>query len=505
MRSRKVKIVTWLILVGALVLRVYKLDWGNGYFFHPDENNMAWGINRLGAGNWNPHFFAYGQFPLYLGYLTIRLLGWDNGMAQAVMVLRGWSVVWSVLTVWGIMKLTQSLTENSRLSLVAGLLACFVPGLIQMAHFGTTESLLTLVMVMSAWAGVEIYKGHNRAFWWGAIIVGVGLAAKISAVVAIMPIWLGSVAVFIDKKIAWQKLIVFNIVGGVVALILFVLLSPYNLIAWGDFWRTIRYEVEVASGKIPVFYTQQFADTAKYWFQIQKIWPYVVGIPMFVGMITGGIILAKQRRNLSMWLVALVPSLLYWFYFGQTFCKWTRFLTPIIWWAPVLSTLLVARFDKYWQRGLVILAMVVPGVWFWTNLYFLPDVRVEATNWMVENIPLGSAILAESGNVVDLPLKGDFRVTNINFFDLDRNPQIASDLRLALSEADFVIVPSRRVFMNYGRPEFPLVEKYYDQLEEDFILIKAFERRTDLLLDPEKAEETWTVFDQPKIRIYQRI
>ena len=174
MLSRKVKIVTWLILVGALVLRVYKLDWGNGYFFHPDENNMAWGINRLGAGNWNPHFFAYGQFPLYLGYLTIRLLGWDNGMSQAMMVLRGWSVVWSVLTVWGIMKLTQSLTENSRLSLVAGLLACFVPGLIQIAHFGTTESLLTLVMVMSTWAGVEIYKGNNRAFWWGAIIVGVG-------------------------------------------------------------------------------------------------------------------------------------------------------------------------------------------------------------------------------------------------------------------------------------------------------------------------------------------
>jgi hypothetical protein len=37
-----------------------------------------------------------------------------------------------------------------------------------------------------------------------------------------------------------------------------------------------------------------------------------------------------------------------------------------------------------------------------------------------------------------------------------------------------------------------------------FSLIKEFTPATDFLLNPENAEETWTVFDRPTIRIYQK-
>src|SRR3989338_4676683 len=93
------------ILFTAAVLRIYNLMHDAPYFFNPDERNMAGAITRfvlpakfseipkcifseftsknLPAKNYqletdnctlNPHFFAYGQFPLYLAYLSDSFL-----------------------------------------------------------------------------------------------------------------------------------------------------------------------------------------------------------------------------------------------------------------------------------------------------------------------------------------------------------------------------------------------------------------------------------------------
>ena len=67
--------------------RFINIGWGLPYPMHPDERNMANAIQTLNCkfsifnfqfSNlrecFNPHFFAYGQFPLYLGYLIVYFL-----------------------------------------------------------------------------------------------------------------------------------------------------------------------------------------------------------------------------------------------------------------------------------------------------------------------------------------------------------------------------------------------------------------------------------------------
>ena len=52
----------------ALLLRSIGLDFDQGHFYHPDERAIGDAITRLSFRplRLNPHFFAYGSFPLYV-------------------------------------------------------------------------------------------------------------------------------------------------------------------------------------------------------------------------------------------------------------------------------------------------------------------------------------------------------------------------------------------------------------------------------------------------------
>ena len=71
----------WLlgILFLGAVLRFYKLDWGEGNFFHPDEYHIAGAVSRLSfPSQMNPHLFTYGSFTVYLIYFTRLILAAFN-------------------------------------------------------------------------------------------------------------------------------------------------------------------------------------------------------------------------------------------------------------------------------------------------------------------------------------------------------------------------------------------------------------------------------------------
>src|SRR3989338_3250061 len=60
-----------IICVFLFFSRLYNLGWGAPFYFHPDERNIAFSITQLRfPSQMNPHFFAYGSFPLYVIYFT---------------------------------------------------------------------------------------------------------------------------------------------------------------------------------------------------------------------------------------------------------------------------------------------------------------------------------------------------------------------------------------------------------------------------------------------------
>lgn len=461
--------VVWLILF-ALLTRFVGLNWGQGNFFHPDENNMATALTKLDTNNLNPDFFAYGQFPLYLGFFTLKTLGVDNNFPNSILILRIYSATFSILSLYFFYKIYPNL--------IFILLLIFSPGLMQLAHFGTTESLLVLAFAINLYlAKLIIKKPVFKLFFLASLCTGIAISTKISGAIFVLPIVFSAV---ISRS--WYLM-----PYGILSLVLSLLLSPYNLVALSDFLSALKYETSVATGTLPVFYTAQFRDTIPYVFQLKNIFPYVSGLPVFLFALLS--IFFLKIKNKKYLFVIFSSCFIYFLYFGQLYVKWTRFMSPLFFIFPLLATLFLVRFPKW------ITLAILPGALFFLQYFFI-DTRVKASKYLIATIPQDSSVLSESGNVANIPvLPNNLKVNNYDFYEY--NP---ISLAKALVESDYLIVPSRRVFKNYNY-------NYYKNLFNEnlgFKEIKTISPLSDFLLNPENAEETWSVFDRPTIRVYQK-
>src|SRR3989338_7013059 len=200
MKNKKELFLLAIILMIAAFLRFYNLLHDAPFFFNPDERNMANAITqfRLPAKpaeiskcilsqflilnskflipdcNFNPHFFAYSQFPFYLSFVSDRTVHFISSITNklpvdktnlntneiqtttfpaAIFWLRFYSALSSTLTVLLVYLISRQLFTFN-FSLITANLVAFTPGLIQAAHFGTTESVLTFFFMASVYLSI---------------------------------------------------------------------------------------------------------------------------------------------------------------------------------------------------------------------------------------------------------------------------------------------------------------------------------------------------------------
>jgi len=274
--------------------------------------------------------------------------------------------------------------------------------------------------------------------------------------------------------------------------------SPYSIIANSEFFGTMTYETSVATGKTLVFYTRQFLDTVPYYFQITKIFPYVSGIVVFILGLLGILKLNKK------YFLFLLPALIYFLYTGQLFVKWTRFMSPVFFVFPFLATIFLIKIKSKLLCNILIFLSIIPALIF-MKIYIHDDIRIVASKYI--NVLPPSIIFSEGGNVMNIPLGHSYHeVTNFDFYELDAKKN-DKELYSYVSKSDYILVPSRRVFKNQNNSKFPLSQVYYSKLfsgDLGFKLEKTFKIKSSFLLNAENAEETWSVFDHPIIRIYEK-
>lgn len=495
------------ILVLGVVTRFVGLNWGSGLFFHPDENNMIGAITQLSSTSLNPHFFAYGQFPLYLVYFIETLFHLSRDYASTAYHLRATSAVFSFVSIVVFYQICSKIFDKSR-AFAPTLVFVFLPGLIQLAHFGTTESLLILVFLLNLLLAFNLYQCPFKfhLYFWAALVSGVGLATKLSSFILVSPV----IIVFFVNLFLFQKnrrAVLYPFLFGLLTIGFSLIFSPFNLISWSDFVSAFHYEYAVASGTLPVFYTNQFIASTPYLFQLTRVFPYVVGLPLYLMVLFLFVDRSsKIKYNRRLFFLTLVSVAVYFLYFGRLYVKWTRFMSPIFFIFPLISVFLFSRFRPYWQKVGLLLLAIVPGV-ILLRTYYSPDIRQQASTWLNTNLPSSATVLTEGGNVIDLPTNPNFTLKVFDFYTLENSRENYRGLLSRLAESDYIIVPSRRVFMNQSGPDFPLTTKYYQALfsgKLGYTEIKRFSPPLEFLLDPELAEETWSVFDRPTIRLFQK-
>lgn len=645
MKNKKELFLVIITLLVACFFRFFNLMHDAPYFFNPDERNMASAITRfelpkefpqiimcltnefnlpvfpktpsfsslISHCNLNPHFFAYGQFPLYLAFISdqitkipISLINQNQftthnvqlttDFPSAIFWLRFWSALSSTFTVLLVYLIVKKLiicqnttppTNNYNLPIITALMTTFSPGLIQAAHFGTTESLLTFLFLLTVYLSFQLFTQHRRivaisnwpfvfslklGFLIFALIlsIGLGLGTKLTGIFFFIPPFTGLIIRIIELFLRRKKQKLHNLLTNlsigwllvIGSIGVGILSSPYNLVEFENFKSAVfGYEKDVAMGKYEAFYTRQFVNTLPLLFQIEKIFPYALGWPIFILGILGFLIIIfrfslkfilfllflKKIKNQkwkivpfdSSLFVLIVAFLSYLFPNSFLFVKWTRFMTPIFPFFPIFAIFALSFFfrtlNNFTQKSqklkilnilkiLIVILSLVPGLAF-MSIYTHEDTRVQASRWIYQNIPQNSYILSETANVVDIPLSlpdekklvKNYEVISFDFYHLEKNLTLFEQLLFHLEKADYIFVPSRRIFFNYLRlpKTYPLVTKYYQLLFSGKL---GFEKVAEISSFPrvklgiwrwefpdEQSEETFTVFDHPVIRIYKKV
>src|SRR3990172_10908907 len=487
----------------------------------------------------NPELFSYGSFSVYLIYfskLILQSVGANLSNTNPILIGRFFSALFSTLTIFLVYSISSNIFIKKKLALISSFITAVIPGLIQQADFATPESTLTFWLFLTIALWLKWLDNRKlRHLILSALSPGAGVATQIVAA-SYLPILI--VIPFIGKPILKDELV--DKIKFLVTPIFLILLSfssfliffPYSVLDKSGFIHSMNYETAVARGAEIVFYTRQFINTTPFVFQITKVFPYILGPAVFIfgvlGIVLAGTNLVNsfiKRKEISNNLLILLLSFFaYLIPNVLLFAKWTRFMAPTIPFFCIFSvyTIYFLRsrkgfLSKYISPSLIIILITLTTIWeiMFFSIYKKTDVRLTATKWIKQNISQNSTILTEEGNTLEVPLSGSFNKMVFNFYNLENggaNVELSSKLLLS----DYFIVQSRRVFINHQRlpSEFPNTSSFYDKLfsgESGFTKLMEFSSYPTLSLgklkfeiDYELAEETWSVFDHPVLRIYQK-
>jgi len=549
------KIVWFFFILILIYTRVVNLGWGLPFPMHPDERNMSISLQSLSCQKINPncfhpHFFAYGQLPIYLGYLLIffkKILFGEASLfslgkitisfEEATLSLRLVSVVASLLTALIAYRLYHSITKEKKFfrSLFVFLIIIFSPFAIQFSHFGTTESLLMFFYLLLIYLLLKISQSNQlnlKSFFFLGLISGASIATKITSLSFLFIV----LFFIVYKKNSLKNLVLITFFYLFTTIFFALILSPHNLINFSDFFSSIKYESDVALGKIDVFYTRQFSFARFLIFPLLKIFPYALGWPLFILSLFSLLNFKEKNKKIQLLRLALffylIPNLF-------VYTQWTRFYAPIFPIFLIFSLLTLNKIKKILFFIISSLIVILPGIAF-LNIYQNKDIRIEASEWIYQSLPNNSYLLSETANVVDIPFllieppNKNFYLNSFNFYDLDNDPLLSQQLDKTLKKADYIIIPSRRILLNltclankndwaYAPNRCQTLQKKYPRLwayyqtevfnPKKFFLLKEFKRfpkisllgKTLFEFPDENAEETFSVFDHPVVRIYQKL
>ena len=381
----------WLLLavaLAALGLRLYGINWDANNHLHPDEREIVFramclnfpGQLRTGGcdpayngPNWffspnsplNPHFFAYGSFPLYLLAGVAHALAWltnathgafhpsDGGVFDDfnhfTLIGRTLSALFDTGSV-----IFAGLIARRLAGRWAGLLAAafvaVIPFEVQVAHFYAVDTPTLFFILVTLWACVALAQHAARhpasllttrkqiardslRLWLYGLLAGAALALAVASKVSAAPLLapMALACVYTWRRRGAEAAILAGSGMVAAAIIAFVATSPYALIDWKEFIAQVSEQTQLSQGKLDYPYVRQFAGTTPYLYQLQQMILYDVGLPLSaLGLAGLGWAISRiWRRWDDDWGIMLVWIIPYFAIIGDAYTKFTRYMLPV--------------------------------------------------------------------------------------------------------------------------------------------------------------------------------
>lgn len=559
------------ILLLAAGLRFLGLDWDNGYYLHPDERFMvmvtvdtSWpesvgqyfdsDTSPLNPYNTRHGTFVYGTFPLFLtkaisGLFDNDVYGQAHLAGRAISALADTGTVF--LTAWIARRFF-----GDKAGLLAGALIAFTMLHIQSAHFYTVDAVSVFFATATF---VTVVKGWDRkSVGWFAVaglMAGLAGASKPNYLIALgffaLPV-LETIRLHgIDGLLPSQRRRTFPIIpalviAGLVAFWTFRIGQPYAFTG-PNIWNIglnrqwvddLSYWSSAQSGLIDIKSSVQWVGRTPIAYIVENMVRWGMGPPLGIASLAAlgfGIWRLVQSRNWpSWWLTGMIGwSLIQLVLYGTNIAQAQRYLLPIYpfliaWAAGFLVEL--ARKPRHASPkrvvapliGQVLLTITVMYTAFYgiafDTLYIRPLSRVQASEWIYENVPPGSAITNEYwDDALPMPLPGEdawaYTGVTLDLYGYEgQDSTKLSKIIGQLNQADYIVLSSNRIIGSVPRqPErYPMATHYYEMLLDGslgFDLVAEFKETPELLgiaIDDSNAEETLTVYEHPYVRIFKK-
>ena len=415
---------------------------------------------------------------------------------------------------------------------------------IQLAHFLGSEPMVAFASALTVLMTLRLDRSARvgAAVAGGALVgaaAGLSVAAKLTgATVAVVPVVLCVGLLYRHRRRADLARV---LAVALAALLMFRVMNPgaFEGLSFSlkqrfvdDFWASVR----VADSDSPP--AIQWANRIVVLDALRWMLVYTVGPGVCLGAVAGAVALWRRRLHTAHWNIAVVfvalalPGL----FVLRSFNPTGRYFMPLM---PTLHAVAGVGLMALWahrpqstwvarRRVGPALAMVSAaaallwGVAFVAGVYGHDNTRIVASRWIRAHVPEGAVISSEAwDDGLPISVDGiDGRVWNTTQFDLFGEDSVAKVERLAtqLTNVDYVVESSPRVWATVPRipVRYPSTIKFFAALDTGEL---GFERvatftsapRISLFgvqlwrLDDSNAEEAFSVYDHPEVRIWKRV
>jgi len=515
----------WIILILALGVRLWGINFSLPFIYHVDEERFAQiSLNYL-RGDLNPHFFHVPSLYTYavaglwkLYYLIGHALGSAGQFASFPEFLNHFSrnptgyillgrlltVLLSVGTILAVYHLGKYLA-GPWVGALGALALIFSPEHNKISHYLVPDAPMVFFLVLSYFQVFKIYeRGKMRHFIWSGLFAGLAFTTKYGGHFLVLPLILAQAFRTQEKKESWWKVFLNPglFLWGLTFLVVFSLGTPYAWLDRATFWRDFRWQ------SAHLFSLGHFGSSTA-----QPAWLFYLqyGLAentgfLFQFLVYAGLLfsfLRPRRQNLILVSFPLVLFLLT----GTWKTRATRYLLPL---APFFCLIgaigfsyLLAYLQRFFNKIKIsgrlaleitttaaLLIILLPSVWKVSRFNYSltqEDTRTTAKHWIEANIPAGTRLALES--YCPQVSRQRYRVTY-------RHALYQADLEWLLRRRIEYIIVSDIMYARFTRypQEFPSEARFYQTLDEKAILVKTFKPRWDeYLLD----------LHNPTIKIYR--
>ncbi len=569
------KLLLTSILAVAAFLRIFNINWDQGFLMHPDERMLLMVANRIKFfSNLDPDFFNYGSLPIYILKIFAQILqpiirvDFLN-LANLSILGRLLSTSADILTIILIYKISNLLFSKilkpihaRQFALLPALLYSLLFFPIQNSHFFIVDTFLNFFALLLLYQLMTLPKEKKelkKKLIFLAITSAALLTTKVSGAIFVV-FSTGYVFYHLKKnyfsekksksaKKFWIQLFRDFLIFYLFNIFIFsFIFMPYAFLRFPRFISDILMQIRMNSDPYVFPYTLQYVDTPAYLYHLRNIFFWGIG-PLttslsFIGLAATLFLLYKKKflkkQDKLPFILFLSFYLFYFLIIGKSAVKFMRYMLPIYPFISILSILtfvICRRMEKY--KDVYIAAVFVILLQFlyllpFMRIYTVENTRVQATRWILSNIPQRSTLAVEHWDD-RLPLLGQefYRFQELQIYNQPDNNLKWVNIEQQLSESDYLIIASNRLYAPVQKLSdcskykvcYPRASEYYTQLLTTGVVLLPtqtirFQKIVEFLVQPEmkipflnirvkipdqQADESFTVYDHPRIIIFKRL